>query len=847
MITVDSVTNYIENGIIIHPLVPVVAGNRNTGKAPIVKGWESRTTQYDTAYLQHAFSNGANVGANCGKASDLTVIDVDYYVKGIWEYVFEGIDTSKFVIQQRTEKDGKKHYLFKYSPELKTCTNHELGFDIRNDGGNIVLSPSVHYEGDIYKLLAPIETRPELPKIVAERINEVIEIYTQLKASLAKCRPCFYKLWKAVFVDESSDLYHDVTVFRRADGRLRHLALFAELKANGATDEQLLIACVLIFGEFYDNLQTNKGIRKIEPKTAKNTTLQADEYYKRFMSFSEPATINVGATEIYKELTEEEIKLLGREFAERHLICDLPEDHYISQFTAYTSRISDAYSEYSVLASLWLLSSFTQNKVYIDLATHTRGLAANVWGTIIGYSSLSRKTTILDIARAVFSFSQSRELVDCDGSLEGYLESLANEPMSISMHDECSILHSKMGQKYNAGYFEFECKVYDGVSQEKRLASGGKKEPKCYLVRDPFSTKLHASTFVKYARSITAEDFDSGYGYRFLYAAPLYDRPLRPERMRTPEDIDAMSSLCARSAKLYDLFQSMPKFNMSVDDDAFEYYTKISTEFIKYIKNQNNEIMGSAWSRYGPYILKIAALLEIGKSTVSTRITRESIIKAASMVTDYFMPTLCDVYGLLTTDVKNNRIDLIISELKKSNGVAKHSTLLRKSKLERRDFISCIETMYESKQIDIVLNKSSNGIDAKTYILRDLDAVKFTMNCDFTKNPNSPIPQVPQIPLLSCKENILGTGELVKKFKEFDCTRLDDITVKSDNDSLCTENKQLKEVYQFTSSEENKVVLEQENLRNLGNWGTGNKDKDTKHCGQVTEAEALNILDGEGL
>lgn len=284
MISIESVTPYTDNGIIVHPLVAPVQGDKSTGKAPVVKDWHSRTIPYESKFLERELSKGCNIGANCGKASDLTVIDIDYHIKGVWDYVFAGVDIASFVTQTRTNKDGKRHLMFKYNPALKTCTNQVLGFDIRNDGGNIVLAPSIHYEGDVYRLSRPIEARSGLPEIVADRINEVVDTYATLKAVLAKCRPCFYNLWKAVFVNEKSDIYHDTTIFRQAEGRFRHLYLFAELRANGAADEQLMLACWLIFGEFFDEVQTYRGLRGIDAKkTPKNATLRADEYYSRFM------------------------------------------------------------------------------------------------------------------------------------------------------------------------------------------------------------------------------------------------------------------------------------------------------------------------------------------------------------------------------------------------------------------------------------------------------------------------------------------------------------------------------------------------------------------------------------
>lgn len=68
-------------------------------------------------------------------------------------------------------------------------------------------------------------------------------------------------------------------------------------------------------------------------------------------------------------MTEAEIELLRSGFAVRHLICDLPGNHFISQFLTYANQMTDGYQEYKILAGFWLLASLTQRKPYIDLAT----------------------------------------------------------------------------------------------------------------------------------------------------------------------------------------------------------------------------------------------------------------------------------------------------------------------------------------------------------------------------------------------------------------------------------------------------------------------------------------------
>lgn len=839
--TLEAAKYYASKGIIVHPLHGPRADVQSPGKQPMLFNWQNKTEPYNIQDMEIHFKGECNIGAVCGKASDLTVFDLDYNIKGITEYLlkgislFDGTDQSKLVIQRRTEKNGKKHLLFKHTPELKTGQHQALGFDIINDSGNLVLAPSKHVDGDIYRLESPIEDRPEMPNELVSRIKAIISLYDGFKAVLKKCRAPWRRLWKAVFEEKSSGKYRQVGIFRGSEGRLRSLGLFSELMANGATEDQLLLACALIFEGDFNKDHSLREISYIDPKaTWRNETIHEDEYLSEYLGkeLSEPEiektiSLHSNTESVYRELTEDEIRLLGKNFAERHIKCEFPEDHFISQFVSYADVVTDAFYEYKVLDALWLLSSCTQGKVVIDLASHPRGLPVNIWVILIGQSSLSRKTTIADIAREIMSFAVGKGLIDTDGSLEGYLEGLSKEPIQFCINDECSVTLAKMGQKYNSGYFEFECKIYDGASHEKRLASGGKREPKVYPINDPFVTKLYATTFVKFARSITVPDFDSGYGFRFLYSAPLYDRELQNEHIKTDEDRDCMAQICARTGKLYGLFSDSVKFSMSIDDDAMDYYNNINNEFYAYIRKapQNRELMGSAWARYSPYILKIAALIEIGKATVSYRISLESVKQAASMITEYFLPTLCDVYSLLTTDVKNNKIDLIISELKKLNGVGQHSVLLRKTKLSRTEFNTYIETMHESGQIEIVINKSANGINSRTYILKDLDAVEFHVN------PPEPVPQVPpipQIPLFPYTKNNQGTGELVNNIRECKELRAEVPETQSNN----TE--------QFTSSGENNCAMEQRNLRNLGIRGIGNKFKKVSESSVVTTAAEMS-------
>ena len=437
-------------------------------------------------------------------------------------------------------------------------------------------------------------------------------------------------------------------------------------------------------------------------------------------------TKNAEAEDELKEMTHGEIELLKQGFAARRLTLNLPDDHAITQVVKYLDRMTDGYSEFKVLGAFFLLSACTQRKPIIDLSTTVNGVFTNLWAQFLGISTISRKTTVQDFIIELLSYAMHKELTDIDPSMEAYLEGLSLNPVQPMPYDEVSSLFQKMAQKYNSGYFEFECKIYDCKSHEKRLASGGKKEPRTFPIKNPFVTKLYGTTFVKYKRSMTIPDFDSGYGYRFLYAAPTYDFEERPPHVRTPEDIEARSQCEARIAKLYDFFTQAPVFALAVNPDAMEYYNQICLETSKKIKTMPfQDLLGSAWGRYQIYIMKFAALIELGKATVSRNISLESIKIASNMILDYFLPTLCDVYNLLTVDPRNNKIDKIIEALKEFKGVVNHTDLLRKVRLESKEFQSLISTMVESKQIELISEKNPTNCKlTRYYHLIDSDEIK---------------------------------------------------------------------------------------------------------------------------
>lgn len=298
--------HYTEAGIIVHPLSAPVMGDRATGKSPTPKGWSDRKEPYAESFMKQEIEKGCNLGILCGKCSNITILDIDWYVPGIEDMLFNGLDVSGWCRQKHGE-GLKGHIIFNYNPLVRPGLNQDLGFDLLTQnrlggGANCVCAPSIHADGSVYRMNRDITERTDMPDLLAERINQVVELYEGLQGVLMKCRKVWRMFWRAVFTDKQSEYYHYVQAFRGPDGRIRHLGLFAELKVNGATNDMLMLACAMIFGDDYDLDKCKKEIRNVGTKTMKNETISCDSILSKFYTPKEFNPMDIQVTELEKRL-----------------------------------------------------------------------------------------------------------------------------------------------------------------------------------------------------------------------------------------------------------------------------------------------------------------------------------------------------------------------------------------------------------------------------------------------------------------------------------------------------------------------------------------------------------------
>ncbi len=128
----ENIENYLnfyeKNGF---DLVPVI----KNGKRPIEQNWTNKTHKNKNEWKQWIM-NGLNIGVKTGLKSNITVIDID--TKDIDDKLKRYIE---YYTTQKTQKGY--HLFFKYEPDLPKTRIDDLKIDIENDGGQVVLAPSI--------------------------------------------------------------------------------------------------------------------------------------------------------------------------------------------------------------------------------------------------------------------------------------------------------------------------------------------------------------------------------------------------------------------------------------------------------------------------------------------------------------------------------------------------------------------------------------------------------------------------------------------------------------------------------------------------------------------------------
>lgn len=381
------------------------------------------------------------------------------------------------------------------------------------------------------------------------------------------------------------------------------------------------------------------------------------------------------------------------------------DETWVERYITWASSLGDAATQYHQAGAFVSLSGVLAGNV--RLPTSFGNVIPNLWFMILGDTTLTRKSTSIDVAVDVAEEVDQGVVLATDGSLEGMLTALSTRPgrPGIFLRDEFSGLLEQMTKRdYMAGFAEMLTKLYDGKVQKRVLAK------QVIEIRDPVVILYTGGIKSRIQEILTEEQVASGFLPRFVFilaeSDPKRVQPLGPP---TQKNWGARSTIVA---ELHDIRASYEGFvihningreiqtnkrrvwTAELTPAAWDRYNQLEARMMYMgLKAPKPDLYTPLYDRLCKSILKAAVLIaaskQLGVDTVKVdRIDVLHAMKYGQGWRDYAKEMIASVGS--TRDEK--RVMNVYHQINRSSGVSK-SSLMQMFQLTSRDASWILDTL----------------------------------------------------------------------------------------------------------------------------------------------------------
>lgn len=433
------------------------------------------------------------------------------------------------------------------------------------------------------------------------------------------------------------------------------------------------------------------------------------------------------AREIMVAEPENVVKLLSTE--ERELVRNMPET-FVERYINWAGTLGDAARQYHQAGAFIALSSVLCGSVY--LPTSFGKVNTNLWFMILADTTLTRKTTSMDIAMDLLEEVDNDIVIATDGSVEGLFTALsgrANRP-SVFLRDEFSGLLDAMNKKdYMASLAETFTKMYDGKMQKRIL----KKE--IITVTEPRLIIYAGGIRDKVMSLFTDEHVASGFVPRFIFITaetdPAKIKPVGPPTETTTKE---RSSILKELKSLYNHYGRMkpirvegidetfgmqqPSFSAELTEEAWIRYNELEHHLVTIgLKTDRPHMFTPVGDRLAKSILKAAVLLAASRQRPETgkpvEVTKKDLLKAIAYGETWRTYSQEVVDGIGRTN-DERELGAILKWIER-NPASSRSKIMRQFKLDVRKARWVFDTLIERGMLRRELTNGTEQFFATTY------------------------------------------------------------------------------------------------------------------------------------
>lgn len=212
----------------------------------------------------------------------------------------------------------------------------------------------------------------------------------------------------------------------------------------------------------------------------------------------------------------------------------LPPHGFLRRYVDYARRSTDAHLSYHIMNGLGILTQIVPSQVHLRFGAEP--IYANIYGLLVGQSSLSRKSASLRMAREIIREGKGR-LMEMPASKEALIQLLIETPRQLLLYPEFGAFLSAAENSHQTPMKTmlndaFDCSPLSNVTVGNKRAGG-----KLAHIENPRLSLIGACDPNYLSRHSEMVDWESGFFARFMCFYAQRERfYTSPPDLRTERD-----------------------------------------------------------------------------------------------------------------------------------------------------------------------------------------------------------------------------------------------------------------------------------------------------------------------
>ena len=405
---------------------------------------------------------------------------------------------------------------------------------------------------------------------------------------------------------------------------------------------------------------------------------------------------------------------------------EVDEDSFVGEYKEWAKVATDAPEVYHEVSCFIALSAVISQGLSLELP-YNNNFRPNLWALLLGDSTLSRKTTSMNMAMDLVTDLDPELILASDGSAEGLLSGLAGRPkrVSIFFKDEVSGFFDSINRKdYLAGFPETLTKLYDVPKVLPRLL---RKET--ITVTEPYFIFFGGGIRDKVYNLVNDDYIISGFLPRFIVVSSDNDIS-RIRRTGPPTEVNTSKkdALITRLADLKERYSVMATITIGSQKAEIEgridaFLTQEAWDFFGDKEEQLQQVaFDSPWSmlalptmsRMAYTMLKMAMLIAASRKPVSPANTLEIDITDVKQAAYYMQKWGQHSLDLIMSSGKSSsekKLEQVLAFISSSAEGVIQTSIMQRFHMSSKEMRELRDTLADRGLVEI--NKKGRGFQIR--------------------------------------------------------------------------------------------------------------------------------------